>query len=224
MPKITSVEPQKKNPQRFNVFIDEQFAFGADEDLIVAHRLVVGKNIDPQDLNKLLYEAEVGKLMERMYGLFSVRQRSEREVRDYLRNLSFKRKVKGKEEISDSSIDLLIERLKQKGLLNDLEFARSWVEARRKSKQKGVRALQAELYQKGIDRGIVEEVLDQESIVMGQELSEEELAKQALEKKLRSWKNLEPQELKKKAIEFLLRRGFEYSLVRSVVENLFRMR
>lgn len=244
MSKITSVEPQKssyakaserRGTQRFNVYIDGQFAFGADEDLVVNYRLVPGKEIEPPMFDKLLFEAEVGKLTERMYGLFSVRQRSEKEVRDYLKNLSFKRRVKGKEEISEASIELLVERLKQKGLINDLEFAKAWVEGRRRSKQKGIRALKAELFQKGIEREIIEEIFDdqfsksdssQASLIF----NEEDLARQALEKKMKIWKKLEPQELnekslrdlKKKATEFLLRRGFEYEIVKVVVANIIK--
>ena len=41
-----------------------------------------------------------------------------------------------------------------------------------------------------------------------------------LERKLKSWKNLELIELKKKAIDFLLRRGFEFGVVKAVVEKL----
>ena len=73
MPKVTSVEPQKKNPNRFNIFLDNAFAFGADEDLVVEHRLIVGKILEPDQVERLLFESEVGKLMERMYRLFSVR-------------------------------------------------------------------------------------------------------------------------------------------------------
>jgi len=213
MPKITSVESQKKNQHRFNIFLDEKFVFGADEDLVVNFRLVPGKQIPQEDLEKLLFEAEVGKLMERMYGLFSIRQRSEKEVRGYLKNLSFKRKLKDQEEISEMVVDLLIERLKQKGLLNDLEFAKAWVESRRRSKQKGLRALSSELYQKGIDREIIEEVLKSD-----EGGSEEELAKQALEKKLNSWKNLPKKEFQKKAYEYLARKGFDYSVIKKVIE------
>lgn len=215
MPKITSVEPQKKNPKRFNIFLDGQFAFGADEDLVVDQRLIVGKVIDKYQLDKLLFEAEVGKLMERMYRWFGLRQHSEKEVRDYLKNLSFKRKLKEQEEISDSVVDLLIEKLKQKRLLNDMEFAKSWMEARRKSQLKGIRAIKAELFQKGISKEIIEEVVSRESLV-----SEEELAKQAMEKKIRVWKNLQPLEFKKKAYEFLLRKGFDYEVVKNVVSKI----
>src|SRR3989338_6951294 len=108
MSKITSVEPQIKNPKRFNLFLDGVFAFGADEDLVVNRRLVVGKELSSPDMEQLVKETEVGKLMERMYRLFNIRSRSEKEVRDYLKNLSFKRKVKDKEEISGSACELLI--------------------------------------------------------------------------------------------------------------------
>lgn len=218
MSKITSVEQQKKNPKRFNVFLDGEFGFGADEDLVVEWRLIPGKLLDTSDVEKLLFEAEVGKLMERMYRLFGLRQRSEREIRNYLKNLSFKRKIKDQEEISESAVELLINKLKQKRLLNDEEFAKSWVEARRKSKQKGIRALKAELYQKGIDRQIIEEVLADEL-----EGTEEQLVAQALEKKMRVWKNLSKLELKKKVYEFLLRRGFEYEIVKKIVNKIIEL-
>lgn len=221
--KITQVEPQKtlrlrsgQGPHRFNVFINGEFAFGADEDLVVEQRLVPGKIIDQTLLEKLIFEAEVGKLMERMYGLFNIRQRSEKEVRTYLKNLSFKRKVKDQEEISDLTINSLIEKLKQKRLLDDKQFAKDWVEARRKSKQKGIRVIKAELLQKGIDKEIIEEVISDKR----EEISEEELAKQALEKKMRVWKNLSPLEFKRKAMEFLMRRGFEYEVVKKVTTEI----
>src|SRR5258708_3164733 len=215
--KVTQVEIQKKNPRRFNIFLDGVFAFGADEDLVVNHRLIVGKEIAPELLPKLLFEGEEGKLMDRMYGLFGRRQRSEKEVRDYLRNLSFKRKIKGKEELSEIVIQSVVDRLKQKGMVNDAQFASSWVEARRKSKNKGSRALQAELYQKGIDREIIAETLTNQSPE-----DEAKIATQALERKLKSWKNLPPVEFRKKATEFLVRRGFDYSTAKDVVDEFLK--
>lgn len=214
MPKITSVELQKKNQKRFNVFLDGQFAFGADEDLVVDYRLVLGKILDQELVEKLLFEAEVGKLIERIYGLFNIRQRSEKEVKDYLRNLSFKRKVKDQEEISIQSIDLVIEKLKQKRLLNDEEFAKSWVEVR--SKKKGITAIKAELYKKGISKEIIDRVVSLQS----SDIRQEEVAGRLLEKRWSRLHSLPPLERKRKAYEFLLRRGFEYELVKQIVEKL----
>lgn len=213
--KITSVESQKKNSQRFNVFLDGKFGFGADEDTVVKFRLVLGKEISQEDLDKVLFETEVGKLMGRMYNLLNVRLRSEKEIRDYLRNLNFKKKVKDQEEISEVVVDSLIENLKNKELLNDEAFAKAWVESRRRSKKKGINVIKMELFQKGVSREIIEEVVSSQQSVV----SEGDLAKEALEKKARVWKNLEKQEFKKKATEFLVRRGFDYSTAKEVVEN-----
>ncbi len=214
MPKITSVEPQKKNPKRFNIFLDEEFAFGADEDLVVEWRLIPGKLLDTSDVEKLLFESEVGKLMERMYRLFNLRLRSEREVRNYLKNLSYKRNIKDQEQISEAAIELLINKLKQKQLLNDEQFAKAWVEAR--SKKKGPRVLKQELFQKGIDREIIEEVMSNESLVD----SGIQTAEKLLEKKLRVWKSLPTIEFKKKTYEFLMRRGFSYEVVKDIMSRM----
>ncbi len=214
--KITSVEPQKKNPKRFNVFLDGKFGFGADEDLIVNRRLVVGKEILKEDLEKIVFEAEVGKLMERMYTLFTIRQRSEKEVRDYLRTLSFKNKLKDKEEVSSLAVEMLIESLKRKQMLDDLEFAKAWVEAR--SKKKGLQVIKQELFKKGISREIIEEVIGDKGKVIGQN----QTAQSLLERKMRVWKNLAPMEFRKKSFDFLLRRGFEYGLVKDLVEEVIK--
>lgn len=224
--KITSVEPQKLSKgrsasgrnERYNIYVDGVFTFGADEDLVVEHRLIVGKTINTPLLERLLFEAEVGKLMERMYSLWNVRPRSEKEVRDYLRKLSFKRNVKGQEEISEVSVDLLISKLKQKGLLNDEQFAKAWVEARRRNKRLGKIALKGELYQKGIDKEIVDQLMSE---FVNRE-DEEKLAEQTLEKKIKSWKSLPYLEQKKKALEFLTRKGFEYSVAKKVIEKLVK--
>lgn len=219
MLRITSVEVQKKNPHRFNIYLDGKFAFGADEDTVVNFRLITGKEISDEDLNKLIFEVEVGKLMERMYYLFNVRQRSEKEVRDYLKKLSFKRKIKDKEEISEVVVENLIEKLKQKRLINDEEFAKAWIESRRKNKKKGKMALKSELFQKGINREIIEESLQDTSVD-----EEKSLAMQAVQKKLERWKNLPEMEFKKKVFEFLARRGFDYEVVSDVIEKTMSLR
>lgn len=219
MPRVTLIELQKKNPKRFNIFLDGIFAFGADEDTVVKFRLVKDKEIDSNDLDKILIETEVGKLMVRMYSLFNIRERSEKEIRDYLKRLNFQRKVKAQEEISEVVIESLIHNLKQKGLLDDLNFAKSWVESRRRSKYKGKNILKLELMQKGISREIIDQVLE-DDYEGGQ--SEESLAKAALEKKAKVWKNLPELEFKKKSTEFLIRRGFDYSVAKNVIDNFLK--
>ena len=221
MPKITSVEPQK-GPKRFNIFLDGNFAFGADEDLVVDKRLIPGKEISLDDLQQLVKDAEIGKLMERMYRLFNVRQRSEKEVRDYLKNLSFRRKLKGEEKLGEFIIDTIVQLMKRKGMLDDKQFATSWMQSR--SRKYGPQRIKQELYKKGIDREIIEEVVSGQRAHTESGEDYSAVAEKLLEKRIDRWKELPQIKQKKKAYEFLLRRGFDYEEVKNTVENILRKR
>ncbi len=149
--------------------------------------------------------SSVEYLMEKMYRWFGIRQHSEKEVRDYFRRKTFSQLV----------VDAVVEILKKKEMIDDMAFAKAWTEARRRSKQKGIRAIKAELFQKGITKETIEEVTRVES----QESSEEELAMLALEKKMRTWRNLDPQKFKQKAFEYLSRKGFEYEIIKNILDK-----
>jgi regulatory protein len=218
MKKITHVERQKKNPQRYNIYLDGEFAFGADEDTVVNFRLLKGKELTEADLEKILFETEIGKLMERMYGLFGRRQRTEKEVRDYLRNVSFKRIIKDQEALSPVVIDKVIERLFEKRLLDDRLFAQEWVRARQLSKKKGQIAITQELMQKGVSKEVIDEVMDEQTSPE----NEYSLAQEALTKKERLFKGLEEMAYKQKALQFLIRRGFSYEIAKDVVEEFVK--
>lgn len=157
----------------------------------------------------------VDKLIQHLDKLFSVRARSEKEIRDYFKAKNYKLKIKNKEQITDSLIDLAIKRLKEQNLINDLQFARLWAESR--SRKYGPQRIKQELFQKGIDRDLIDEVTLKQATG-----NSEQVAHQALEKKMKSWKNLPILKFKKKAYDFLLRRGFEYEIVKSVVEKYIR--
>src|SRR3989338_1245670 len=215
MPKITSVEPQKSSKRRFNVFLDGQFGFGADEDTVVRFRLISGKEIPAEDLEKVIFETAVGKLMDRMYNLLSFRATTEKEIRGYLKRLNFKKKIKDQEQLSEIVQDALIARLKTKGLLNDLEFTKAWVLSR--GSKKSLMVVRGELIKKGVSREIIEQVLSEEGVT-----DQTKIAQSLLEKKWPRFNNLPPIERKKKAIEFLLRRGFSYDIAKTVIENLLK--
>ena len=58
-------------------------------------------------------------------------------------------------------IDGAITRLSDLGILDDEAFARAWIESRDRARPRGERALRDELRLKGIDRSIVDAVLDE---------------------------------------------------------------
>ena len=76
-----------------------------------------------------------------------------------------------------------------------------------------------ELFQKGIDKDTVSELLDESD-----ESKEVELAVKASSKKIQSYKKLEPQEFRIKMGQYLARRGFGWNTIKKVVDTLSKNR
>ena len=51
---ITRIEPQKKNRQRRNIYLDGEFAFGLDEEVVAAYHLSEGDELTQAIVDTLL--------------------------------------------------------------------------------------------------------------------------------------------------------------------------
>ncbi|TBW74191.1 recombination regulator RecX, partial [Staphylococcus capitis] len=85
MPKITKIEVQKNNKERFNLFLDEAFEMGIDIDTLVKFNLKKNQMIDAAEMEKIQkYEHyRLGVNMAIQY--LSYKKRTEKEVSDYLK-------------------------------------------------------------------------------------------------------------------------------------------
>lgn len=201
MKKITAIQVQKHNPNRVNVYLDGEFAFGLAR--IVAAWLHVGQELDEQKIEKLQADDSRERAMHQALLFLSYRARSESEIRQ---NLS-------KHEMPDAVIEETLKRLRLEGFANDKKFASAWVENRSTFRPRGRRALAMELRQKGIDDTTIESVLEG--------VDDEALAYEAGQKKAGKLKVQEWTEFRKKLSEFLARRGFSYSVITPVVRRLW---
>jgi regulatory protein len=206
MKKITAIQVQRNNPNRVNVYLDGEFAFGLAR--IVAAWLQVGQMLDEGKIAGLQAEDSRERAMQQALLFLSYRARSENEIR---KNLS-------KHEIPDGVIEETIERLRREGFADDKKFASAWVENRSTFRPRGRRALALELRQKGIDDHTIESALEG--------IDDEALAYEAGQKKARKLalslsKGQEWTEFRKKMSEFLARRGFSYSVIAPIVKRLW---
>ena len=199
---VTRLELQKKNPQRLNVYLDGEFAFGISR--AAAPWLAEGNQISQQKINDLQEKDQFEGAYQRAINFLSYRIRSEKEIRQ---NLT-------KHEVPEEIIVRVIDRLRGASLVNDREFASLWVENRVQFKPRGKRALSSELFQKGIPNEIIEDVLA--------ELDEEELAYQCARSKIRKYSDLEEKTFQKKLSGLLTRRGFPYHIIKDVVSSLWK--
>ena len=202
MAKITAIEPQKRDPDRVNIHLDGNYAFGLTR--ITAAWLKIGQELSDDKIASL--QAEDGRELAYQQAMLflSYRARSESEIRQ---NLS-------KHEFPQDVIEQTLERLRENQLANDQQFARAWIENRNTFRPRSRRALQMELRQKGLS--------DETSQSALEGLDEEALAYEAGLKKARRLQSEEWSEFRKKLSEHLARRGFPYSVIASVVSRIWK--
>jgi regulatory protein len=201
MKKITALVVQKRNPNRVNVHLDGEFAFGLAR--IVAVWLRVGQELDEEKLKRLQVEDARERAVQQALLFLSYRARSESEIRQNLR----------KHEMPEEVIEETLARLRQDGLANDGQFAQAWVENRSTFRPRSRRMLAMELRQKGLDDEAVSSALET--------VDDEPLAYEAAKKRAARLKTLEWADFRKKLSEFLARRGFSYSVIASVVTRIW---
>jgi regulatory protein len=201
MKKITAIEAQKRRPNRVNIYLDGEFAFGLER--ITAAWLRVGQELDESKIAQLQAEDTRERALQQALLFLSYRARSESEIRQNLR----------KHEIPETIIEATLERLRQDGLANDAQFARAWVENRSAFRPRSRRMLALELRQKGLDEEAARSAL--------QSVDEEALAYQAAQKRAQRLRTLEWNEFRTKLSAFLARRGFPYPLIVSIVTRVW---
>jgi len=105
-------------------------------------------------------------------------------------------------------VDGCLERLLDLGVLDDEAFARTWVESRDRARPRGERALRSELRGKGIDRQVVDEILETRSTE--QPAADAEAARRVLERHARALDRIaDPRERRNRAYALLARNGFD---------------
>jgi regulatory protein len=204
---ITKIEKQKRNKDRWNVFIDGIFACGINSDTFLKYQLKTGDNIDENMLREIRNFDEYLFSKKIAFDFLSYRIRSEKEIKD---------KLKGK-DISQSSIERTIEHLKELKLINDEEFARQLITEKLSGKPVGKSVLRQKLVQKGISFAQSDEILKE----FFSEDDEKEFVKTNFDKYFRRVEGLEKQQKRKKMFDYLARKGFDFEIIKQVInENI----
>lgn len=203
---ITDLEPQVNNAERVNVYVDGRFLLGVNAVIVLRMGLRVGQELLPEQLEQLRNEEAEQQAVDRALNYLSFRPRSREEVRRYLQ----------RKETPPYVIDAALERLDRLNFVNDRAFVEFWVENREKFKPRGARALKNELRLKGVERDIVDELVDKDG--------DEELALRAARKKAASLAHtpgMDYATFRNRLSAFLQRRGFGYEAVKHTVKALW---
>lgn len=147
------------------------------------------------------------KYYDKALRFLSFRPRSEKEVRDNLL----------KKKASPTIINMILQKLREQKFLNDREFTKWWIEQRTIVKPTGKRIIKIELQRKGIDKEMIEEVLENSEDLVHNEL---DMARELVQRKFNKYKNMDRQEVYRKLGGFLSRRGFDYDTIKEALAFL----
>jgi regulatory protein len=196
---ITSLKVQKGDNDRVSVFLDGEYAFSVS--LLAAAALKKGQVLTAAEIARLQAEGAAHLAYQQAVRYLGFRPRSKAEIESYLREKGAPLEVIGE----------VVERLVNRGYLDDAEFARFWVEDRTRFRPRGRRALRYELHQKGVAREDIDAALDG--------LAEDAAAWEAVSNKLERWRGLDEREFQQKVMAFLSRRGFDYDTCREAADR-----
>ncbi|MGP4071694.1 recombination regulator RecX [Piscibacillus sp. B03] len=173
--KISKVSTQKKNKQRYNIFIDKNghdvFAFGVHEDLLIRHHLRKGLELTEEEVTEIQKQDAIYQYYTLTINYLSYRMRAKSEIADYL---------KGK-EATPEAIETVIHKLEEEKLVDDLQFSQAYVRTKMNTSSKGPNKIKQELILKKIPEVYIEEAMAEYTV----EKEVEKIVK-ALEKKLSS--------------------------------------
>lgn len=124
------------------------------------------------------------------------------------------REILEKREIDFEIAESAIERFTEVGLIDDLQFAQTFVNSRRKFLGKSATVIRRELRQKGISDEIATQVLAE--ITQEDEL---QLARQLAQRRINQLVRFEPEVRRRRLTAFLLRKGFSSSVVSQAVRQ-----
>ena len=96
MGKITKIEQQKKKKNRVNVYIDGEFFLGLYKDTVVEYHLYENKEITQSEISLIKEFEEITDVKEKVRNYISYRERSKKEIKDYLTNKGIKEEVSKK--------------------------------------------------------------------------------------------------------------------------------
>lgn len=202
---ITKITQQKRDSERFNIFLDGEYSFSVHESVLVQFGLTKGMELDDWALGELQYENEINKAFNRALHFLSFRMRSEKEIVDKLK----------KEEYGDAVILEAIVKLKRLNFVNDEQFAEAFMKTKIQTTKLGPQALKREMNQKGIARDIQDDLLSTYN-----EAEQFDIAKNLAEKVARKNERQASLQVKRKIESHLLRKGYSYDMIRNVLEEI----
>ncbi len=206
MSKITALRIGKGWKKRVNMFLDNRFAYSLEAEVVIQEGLHVGQELSPSQIEALTGSNHFYRCLNAAIHYLGYRPRSEFEIKERLRRRGF----------DDNTIESVIAKLREQGLVDDASFARFWQENRDSFSPRSQWLTKLELRQKGVTDDIIAQVIDA--------IDDDDSAYRAALSKAQRLSQVNYQSFRRRLGEYLKRRGFGYGVINHTIERLWSER
>ena len=198
--------------EKIHLSLDGEYIATVNADYWFTCGIKSGSEVTPEQLEELLTESARRKMMNKALDLLSMRDYSRRELSDKLVTKAWEKKEQKdmdlgslKQQASD-----ICDRLEELGLLNEERFSRSYVDELIRRKHLSKSGLKTALIQKGVQRDIIETVLEEVDIDPVEQIRE------LLATKFKN-RDLSDEKQKTRTVNALLRLGYRYNEIHAAM-------
>lgn len=204
---ITKIEVQKKNKDRVNVYINEEFSFACSMELVYTCNLSKDKEINIDSLKEIIDKDNLIKCKSYALRVLEKTYKTERQIFDKLLQKEYEEKV----------IDKTIDFLKEYKFIDDEKYTEAYIKD--KVKSQGKNKIKYALINKGISETLVKEKLSYLDKGI-----EENTALKLAEKKYRLLVKNESdiRKIYKKLGDYLVRNGYNLDITQNILNNIVK--
>ncbi len=204
MKRITAIRARRGQKKRVNVFLDGKFAFSLEAEVAIKEDLKVGQELSASQIEALARSDQLHRCLNAAARYLGYRPRSEFELRQRLHQHGF----------NGDSVEAVIAKLKEQGLVDDMAFAQFWKDNRVSFSPRSQWLTRLELRRKGVVDDIIDQVVDA--------VDDNDSAYRAALGKARSLPLSDYQSFRRRLGEYLKRRGFGYGVINHTVERVWQ--
>jgi len=200
---ITRVERKKKSDHRYIIHFGA-YNMTVHEDVMIKYRMITGNSFMKSDLEEIVLADERQRAYVEGLKYLGLKPRTAQEMSRRLRQ----------KEIGETIIAETLQRLQREQYIDDPLYAKQWAEQRITNQRKGKMWIRQELREKGIDKSLITDALD--------EITPEQEKHSALLTARKKWNLIrgEVPDKRRKTGAYLMRRGFSGEMVRQVLQIL----
>lgn len=219
--RVSRIEVQKKDKSRYSVYLDDSFWLGVSEGTLIKFNLAKGQTLTPEECQTIRDYEQEESLYLRAIKHLSRALKSSGEVYDYLKAQTLKQadldSLEAKEDFLaelEPYLGRVIGRLVSQGYLDDALYGRSLVLTEARVGRKGPQLIGRKLQDKGLTASQIAQALEAYEV----DLLEENI-QTLIEKFYKSHRRLPAGQLKRKAQEHLLTKGYSLAMIQPYLED-----